>query len=60
MDDAERKRLRQRFREMCEGAGYPDGERPRPWDIDTKKAEREARLQQLADNQEDPEEEPAK
>lgn len=53
MDEAERKRLRAKFKELCEGAGYPDGERPRPWDVDTKLAEREAKIQRAADNQED-------
>lgn len=53
MDDGERKRLRQKFKAMCEGAGYPDGEHPRPWVIDTKKAEREAKIQHAADNREE-------
>ncbi len=59
MDESERKRLRLRFKEMCSASGYPDNERPRPWDIDTKKAEREAKIQHAADNREELDEDPS-
>lgn len=56
MDEQERKRLKERFRQMCEDAGYPEGEKPHPWDIDVSKPKREERLQKAADNQEADEE----
>ncbi len=52
MDQAERKRLREKFKKMCEDAGYPEGDKPHPWNIDVSKPALEAVIQHLADNNE--------
>lgn len=36
MDQTERKRLRDKYKQMCEDAGYPEGVVPSPWNVPTK------------------------
>ena len=52
MDEEERRRLRLKFKQMCEDAGYPEGDKPHPWDINITKPKHEQLLQQKADNHE--------
>lgn len=36
MDDSERKRLRARYKQLCEDAGYPEGIAPAPWNVPSR------------------------
>lgn len=36
MDDSERRRLRAKYKQLCEAAGYPEGVAPSPWNVPSK------------------------